>query len=59
WFGSIFIEDITLKRLTKVIDGEQSGISKAVNWQGGGSFVYFELKKYNQDFLDKIIAANH
>ncbi|WP_312967220.1 site-specific DNA-methyltransferase [Acinetobacter gerneri] len=53
-----YIEDITLKRLTKVIDGEQSGISKAVNWQGGGSFVYFELKKYNQDFLDKIIAAN-
>ncbi|WP_265693544.1 site-specific DNA-methyltransferase [Providencia rustigianii] len=53
-----YIEDITLKRLTKVIVGEQSGISKAVNWQGGGSFVYFELKKYNQDFLDKIIAAN-
>lgn len=54
-----YIEDITLQRLKKVIEGEQSGISKAVNWQGGGSFIYFELKKYNQDFLDKITAANN
>ena len=53
-----YIEDITKERLKKVIEGEQGGISKAVGWQGGGSFVYFELKKYNQDFLDKIIAAN-
>ena len=31
-------------RLKKVIDGEdQGGISKAVNWQGGGSFRYFRL----------------
>ncbi len=26
-----------------MIDGEQGGISKAVNWQGGGEFVYAEL----------------
>ncbi len=30
-------------RLKKVIDGEQGGISKAVNWQGGGGFHYFRL----------------
>jgi adenine-specific DNA-methyltransferase len=31
-------------RLKKVIDGEdQGGISKAVNWQGGGGFRYFRL----------------
>jgi adenine-specific DNA-methyltransferase len=30
-------------RLRKVIDGEQGGISKAVNWQGGGGFCYFRL----------------
>ena len=30
-------------RLRKVIDGEQGGISKAVNWQGGGGFRYFKL----------------
>lgn len=33
-----------IPRLQKVIDGEdQGGISKAVNWQGGGGFRYFHL----------------
>lgn len=33
-----------IPRLRKVIDGEdQGGISKAVNWQGGGGFRYFRL----------------
>ncbi len=52
-----YIEDITKVRLQKVLDGEQGGISKVVNWQGGGSFVYLELKKYNQYFIDKILQA--
>jgi adenine-specific DNA-methyltransferase len=52
-----YIEDIAVERLKKVIDGEQGGISKSVNWQGGGSFIYFELKKYNQTFIDKIEEA--
>ncbi|WP_260581349.1 site-specific DNA-methyltransferase [Sphingopyxis sp. PET50] len=30
-------------RLTKVIDGEQGGISQAVNWQGGGGFNFYRL----------------
>lgn len=30
-------------RLKAVIDGEQGGISKAVNWQGGGGFRFFKL----------------
>jgi len=30
-------------RLDKVIDGEQGGISKAVNWQGGGGYRFYEL----------------
>jgi adenine-specific DNA-methyltransferase len=30
-------------RLKKVIEGEQGGISKAVDWQGGGGFHYFRL----------------
>lgn len=30
-------------RLKKVVDGEQGGISKAVNWQGGGGFRFFKL----------------
>lgn len=33
-----------IPRLKKVIDGsDQGGISKAVNWQGGGGFRYFTL----------------
>lgn len=30
-------------RLAKVVDGEQGGISKPVNWQGGGGFRYYKL----------------
>lgn len=30
-------------RLAKVVDGEQGGISKAQNWQGGGGFRFFKL----------------
>jgi adenine-specific DNA-methyltransferase len=32
-----------LPRLEKVIGGEQGGISKAVNWQGGGGFGFYTL----------------
>ncbi|HIF9512845.1 TPA: site-specific DNA-methyltransferase [Photobacterium damselae] len=33
-----------IPRLQKVIDGDdQGGISKAVNWQGGGGFRYYKL----------------
>lgn len=40
-------ENDSLKRMQKVLEGEQSGISKIVNWQGGGSFVYMELMELN------------
>jgi adenine-specific DNA-methyltransferase len=30
-------------RLQKVIEGEQGGISKSVNWQGGGGFRFYRL----------------
>ena len=30
-------------RLKKVVEGEQGGISKAVDWQGGGGFRFFRL----------------
>jgi len=32
-----------LPRLKSVVDGEQGGISKTVNWQGGGGFKFYEL----------------
>lgn len=53
-----YIEDVTKARMQKVIDGEQGGISKNANWQGGGSFIYMELLKNNQNFIDEINNAN-
>ena len=52
-----YIEHQTLKRLQKVLEGEQGGISKSVGWQGGGSFVYCELAKANAKLADEIEAA--
>lgn len=48
-----------IPRLKKVIDGEdQGGITKAVNWQGGGGFKFYELAsslivkdKYGQQII--------
>jgi len=44
-------------RLKNVINGDQTGISKTVSWQGGGDFVYLELMKWNENFIDKIQKA--
>ena len=52
-----YIETVSVERLKKVIAGEQGGISKDVEWQGGGSFVYCELKNDVQDFLNKVENA--
>ena len=52
-----YIKSAALKRLNKVIEGEEGGISQQFNWRGGGSFVYLELKKYNQVFIDEIESA--
>jgi len=66
-----YVENITVERLKKVIgkkvkkDGElfegleydTGGISKSVNWQGGGDFIYCELMKYNEAYMDKIQTA--
>jgi adenine-specific DNA-methyltransferase len=47
----------SVSRIKNVINGEQSGASKDNDWQGGGSFVYLELKKYNQTFIEQIEEA--
>ena len=52
-----YIQTETIKRMQKVIEGEQGGVSKAVGWQGGGSFVYCELAKANDRFADEIEQA--
>lgn len=61
-------------RMKKVIEGEQGGISKSVNWQGGGGFKFYELapsllnhdkygnlvinKDYNADMLAAAMAKH-
>jgi len=66
-----YVENITIERLKKVagkkgkkkgemfdeIECDQGGISKAVNWQGGGDFIYCELMKYNEAYMDRIQSA--
>lgn len=49
-----YIQNITKERLKKVIEGEQGGISKAVEWQGGGNLVYCELASLNAKFIEQI-----
>lgn len=46
-----YINTVSVPRLQKVIEGEQGGISKDADWQGGGSFVYAELMEKNQGYL--------
>lgn len=53
-----YIQDIAVERLKKVIDGEQGGISKSVNWQGGGSFVYCELLENSQKLINEVQKAD-
>ncbi len=50
-------ENDSVVRLKNVIKGDATGVSKTVNWKGGGSFIYLELKKYNQIFIEKIEKA--
>ena len=66
-----YVETITIERLQRVIGSrvkraeklleeiqyDTAGISKSVNWQGGGDFIYCELMRYNEVYMDKIQAA--
>jgi adenine-specific DNA-methyltransferase len=52
-----YVEKVTISRLSAVLKGEQGGISKKYNWNGGGSFILFEMSKINEAFLDQIKAA--
>ena len=54
-----YIKNVTIERMKKVIEGEQGGISQAVNWQGGGSFIYCELAELNQKYADMILSAKN
>jgi len=63
-----------IPRMKAVVDGEQGGISKTVNWQGGGGFKVYELAptllekdefgileisdKYNEKMLQAAMAKH-
>ena len=53
-----YINTVSVPRLQKVIEGEQGGISKDLQWQGGGSFVYAELAKENQGIVENLINCS-
>ena len=61
WIAVEQLEDgiqTALERLMGVVAGDAAGISKAAEWQGGGSFVYCELKQLNEDYVARIQAAS-
>lgn len=53
-----YLNTITLKRLEEIIAGEAYGISKDVDWQGGGSFVYCELMENGNELIREIENAD-
>ena len=50
-------ENDSITRVKSVIDGDTTGISKSLNWQGGGSFIVCELAKENASFVENIQKA--
>jgi adenine-specific DNA-methyltransferase len=52
-------ENDSVVRLQNVINGDSTGISKSVRWKGGGSFIYAEVKKWNEDLVEEIIKVQH
>ena len=50
-------DDDSIVRLKNVIDGDDTGISKLVNWAGGGSFVYCNIKNDANIFREKVNSA--
>ena len=49
--------NIAVSRLKKVIKGDKKGISSSIQWNGGGEYLFCELMKYNESFMDKIQSA--
>ncbi|RIY39238.1 hypothetical protein CKF58_02590 [Psittacicella hinzii] len=51
-----YISETIVPRLQMVINGENDklGVSQIANWQGGGSFVYCELKDNASELIERI-----
>lgn len=47
------MSELVVKRMNKVIGGENSGISELVGWQGGGDFVFYNFDKKASQLKDE------
>jgi len=57
WIGvemGEYFEKYPLTRMKKVLHGSHNGISKEVNWKGGGMFKYIALESY-EDTLNNLV----
>lgn len=52
-----YINEVTIPRLQRVIEGDTSGVSNGVDWNGGGSFVYCELLENSNELIKGIQKA--
>lgn len=53
-----YLESLTIERLQSVINGDTTGISKSISWNGGGEFIYCELAPYNVKAKEEINNCN-
>ena len=53
-----YIDTITVPRIKGVISGKENDILPELGYEGGGSFIYCELAKSNQNFVDEIEKAS-
>lgn len=49
-----YIEALAIERLKYVISGDETGVSKDVDWSDGGSFIYAKLFDKNYQYLTQI-----
>jgi len=47
-------ENDTAVRLKNVINGDKTGVSKSLNWEGGSSFLYVELGQWNEEYMCEV-----
>lgn len=49
--------DIMMRRMNRVMEGEQCGVSRRNSWIGGGSFVYCELAERSETLMKGLQSA--
>lgn len=60
----VTVEQITTQmqlirtRLSNVLNGDETGISNDVGWQGGGEYIYMELASQNSVYYERILNAD-